>query len=297
MLGSVKKSVKFERVEFGLFRYKPSGVFYTVLKKDGKTKWRNLKINDKATAWRLLAGTGRELDSELFGLESEELTKSYLATIANKAKKTLKARRGVTKQLLAAIPPTTKVHDVKPSDLASWAASLKVGEETHNEYIRVIKNNMFDLTVADKAILKSPDSELKWRKVPDHRKPTPTFEEFKTIVASIRTQKFNAHAQDSADFVEFIGLAGLGQTELRSLRLGDVRWDKNRLDVRRQKTGKVFQMSIYPQIKPLLEKLCVQASQPEPTTDDEHQRLSERRLFSIDDAKKQWKPPASSLVI
>ena len=44
-----KKKSRFERVEPGLFRYQPSGSYYTVLKKDGKTKWRNLQTNDKAT--------------------------------------------------------------------------------------------------------------------------------------------------------------------------------------------------------------------------------------------------------
>ncbi|HEV3272603.1 MAG TPA: hypothetical protein VGZ93_10525 [Candidatus Methylacidiphilales bacterium] len=35
-----KKKSRFERIEPGLFRYKSSDAFYTVLKKDGKTKWR-----------------------------------------------------------------------------------------------------------------------------------------------------------------------------------------------------------------------------------------------------------------
>jgi hypothetical protein len=39
-----------------LFRYKASGSYYTVLKKDGKTKWRNLKTDDKTIARRMLLG-------------------------------------------------------------------------------------------------------------------------------------------------------------------------------------------------------------------------------------------------
>jgi hypothetical protein len=68
-----KKKSRFERVEPGLFRYKPSGSYYTVLKKDGKTKWRNLQTTDKATARRMLADerdADAELDSNLSGLES-----------------------------------------------------------------------------------------------------------------------------------------------------------------------------------------------------------------------------------
>jgi hypothetical protein len=40
-----KKKSRFERVEPGLFRDKPSGSYYTVLKKDGKTKWRKVVVS------------------------------------------------------------------------------------------------------------------------------------------------------------------------------------------------------------------------------------------------------------
>jgi hypothetical protein len=35
---------------------------------------------------------------------------------------------------------------------------------------------------------------------------TPSFEQFKAIIADVRAQVFNADAQDSADFLEFLGL-------------------------------------------------------------------------------------------
>ena len=57
-------------------------------------------------------------------------------------------------------------------------------------------------------------------KVPKRAKPirlTPTFEQFKAIVASIRAQRFNREAEQSGDFVEFLGLAGLGQAEAASI--------------------------------------------------------------------------------
>jgi hypothetical protein len=39
---------------------------------------------------------------------------------------------------------------------------------------------------------------------------TPTFEEFKAIVANIRNQRFSNDAQESADFVEFLGFSRIG---------------------------------------------------------------------------------------
>ncbi|HEY4271535.1 MAG TPA: hypothetical protein VGM65_05995 [Candidatus Udaeobacter sp.] len=53
---------------------------------------------------------------------------------------------------------------------------------------------------------------------------TPTFEQFKAIIADVRSQVFNADAQDSADFLEFLGLAGLGQAEAGSLTVADVEY-------------------------------------------------------------------------
>ncbi len=169
--------------------------------------------------------------------------------------------------------------------IPTLAAALDVCEETHNEYIRVVKS-IFELAVADRVILASPAKGLKRLRVPDKRKPTPTFEQFHAIVQDIRAQPFNAHAKDSADFIEFMGLAGLGQAEARNLRLCDINIEKNRLYIRRQKTGKAFAVPIYPQLKPLLKKLMDAASQPVPVTEEERSKQGERRLLKIDDAKK-----------
>jgi hypothetical protein len=44
---------KFERIEPDLFRYLASGVYYSALKRDGKTTWKNLRCTDKPTARRI----------------------------------------------------------------------------------------------------------------------------------------------------------------------------------------------------------------------------------------------------
>jgi hypothetical protein len=52
---TAKIKSKFERIEAGLFRYRASGVYYSVLKRDGKTIWKNLHCTDKPTARRIVA--------------------------------------------------------------------------------------------------------------------------------------------------------------------------------------------------------------------------------------------------
>jgi integrase len=270
-----KKKSRFERVEPGLFRYKPSGSYYTVLKKDGKTKWRNLKTHDKATARRMLADereADAELDSNLSGLEIGQLADKYLESIATHPHKTLVTRRAMIKRLLAHFPATRKVGEIKPSELASWIAALPVKAVTQNEYARVTKE-IFKIALADRVILKSPAAELKRRKVHDPVRLTPSWEQFKAMVSNVRAQVFNADCKDSGDFLEFMGLAGLGQAELKNLTWGDVDLAKNRMKIRRVKTGRFFDVPIYPQLRPLLERLHAERGDSE-------------RILKISDGKK-----------
>ncbi len=69
-------------------------------------------------------------------------------------------------------------------------------------------------------------------------------------------QPFNADAQDSADFLEFLGLAGPGQAEASSLTRADVDIDAGRFITFRQKTSRGFAVPIFPQLRPLHERLC-----------------------------------------
>lgn len=58
---------------------------------------------------------------------------------------------------------------------------------------------------------------MKQRKTTKPIRLTPTHAEFRALVDSIRSHKLSDTAQESADFVEFLGLAGLGQAEASSL--------------------------------------------------------------------------------
>jgi hypothetical protein len=78
--------------------------------------------------------------------------------------------------------------------------------------------------VRDRVIAENPARELKYRKRKTPIRLTPTFEEFKQIVAKIRAQKFNQIVEQSGDFVEFLGLAGLGAAEAASLYSGRCRF-------------------------------------------------------------------------
>lgn len=75
--------------------------------------------------------------------------------------------------------------------------------------------------------------------------------------------------------MNFIGLAGLGQAEAASLRLPDIDFDRGQITTFRHKTRTGFAVPIYPQLRPLLERLTSEAEQ-------EGRDL----LFRIKDAKR-----------
>src|SRR5439155_2721165 len=116
----------------------------------------------------------------------------------------------------------------------------------------------------DRIIAVSPATHLRYAKREQPIRPTPTYQEFKAIIADVRGQPFNADAQDSADFLEFLGLAGLGQAEASSLTRSDVDFDAGHIITFRHKTGTGFAIPIYPQLRPLLEKLFENKSYGDP---------------------------------
>src|SRR5262249_24890064 len=132
---------------------------------------------------------------------------------------------------------------------------------------------LFEFAVRDNCIGKSPCAHLKFRKREKPIRLTPTYDQFKAIIADVGAQQFNADAQDSADFLEFLGLAGLGQAEASSLTRADIDFDAGRFITFRHKTSTGFAVPIFPQLRPLLERLC------EAKSNGDH-------IFKLRDAKK-----------
>ena len=121
-------------------------------------------------------------------------------------------------------------------------------------------------------IARSPAAHVCSTKLDKPIRKTPTFGEFKAIIADIRAQKYNADAEDSADFVEFLGLAGLGQAEASALHKSDIDWERETITTFRHKTKTGFAIPLYPQVNDLLRRRC-------DGTDSEF-------VFAVKDAKK-----------
>jgi integrase len=61
--------------------------------------------------------------------------------------------------------------------------------------------------------------------------------------------------RDTADLVEFMGLAGVGQTEAANLRGEHIDFKRGEIHLFRQKTRTAFVVPLYPQVRTLLERL------------------------------------------
>jgi integrase len=273
----------FEKVGECLYRYTPSGVYYARIKQNGKEIRQSLETDDRFLAKRKLAKMRKELaqiDLSAGKITVEELCTRYLKTVRHQKANTLEGKKSVIKHIREGWPHPTLAHqqvrDVKPSDVKTFLSTegTRRGKSSFNQHVITLRA-IFQLAVDDRIIAESPAAAVKQIKRDKPIRITPTFEEFNAIVADIRNQAFNADASDSGDFVEFIGLAGLGQAEAGSLTWGDIDMDKGVITTFRHKTSRGFNIPIYPQLRPLMEKLKGKT----------HHAPGEK-VFKIKDAKK-----------
>src|SRR5438046_709663 len=247
----------FQKVAECLYRYSSNGVYYARFESGGKEIRRSLRTTDRASAQRALAWLKEErkqVDPTQGKLTLGELCDRYSETIQHQKPKTVERKALVIRRLKSDWPTgrLTQVAKVKPSHVDLWISRYRFGPVSRNQHAAEIKH-IFEMAVRDGIISRSPAAHLRRVKLAKPIRATPSFEEFKAIVESIRSQKFNGDdAEESADFVEFLGLAGLGKAEAAALRQIDIDWKHETIITFRHKTKSGFAIPIYPQVKSLL---------------------------------------------
>ena len=249
----------FLKVAECLYRYSSTGVYYARLKRPGKEIRRSLRTTDKALAKRKLARLREEqteIDTASEKMSLHELCERFLKTVQHQKPKTVERKTLIVRRMQSDWPTgsLTQIRKVRASDVELWLSRYNFGPVSRNLHIRTA-NEVFNMALRDKAILSSPAAHLKRERLPKPIRSTPSFEEFKAIVESIRSQKFNGHeAEESADFIEFLGMAGLGQAEATAITKSDVNWSKGTTTTFRHKTKAGFEIPIYPQVRDLLHR-------------------------------------------
>ena len=256
-----KNPAVFEKVNECLYRLASTGGFYARVWVRGKEIRRSLATTDWQLAKRRLRDLRKDLeklDNEAAHVTVKAYLETFLASSQNKSKSTRQKFEAIAKRMHEEWPDGTgrKLRDVKPSDVLRW---LKLQREryassTYNDFVQFIRR-FFEAAAKDRIIIESPAASVTQAKRETPIRDTPTWEQFRAIVADMRAQKRNADAEDSADCCEFMGRAGLGNAEVAALSWDDIDLERGRIRVYRQKTDVGFMIPIYPQVRPLLERL------------------------------------------
>ena len=262
-----------------LYRYSSNGVYYALVKHEGKQKRSSLATTDKAEAKRKLSDFQRGLgkvDASQGRITLRELCAKYLATVQNQADATTYRKKHIVERLLADFPrgADCQVGKIKQSDLEAWLAGYGFGYASHALHVSLVKA-LFELAVNDKMLAESPAVKIRPKKLVKPIRITPSFDDFKAIIADVRNQKFNADAEDSADFLEFLGLVGVWQAEAAGIQRHHVNLRTKQLAFFRHKKTPPYTVPIYPQAEALVAKLVRKPGMKQ-----------EDSLFPIKDAKK-----------
>ena len=262
----------------GLYRYGPSGQYYARLKIHGRVVRRRLGTTDFAIAKRKLSDFRRDLertDVSKGNMSFAALLDDYSATL-NGAQSTLEDKRVIIAKLKATLfgCDTLPLRNLRSSLLAAWLSKHYSDKSAslYNSALQVIRAAL-EMAVRDRVITENVVAHLKYKKRATPIRLTPSFEQFNRIVANIRKQPFIPDKEQSGDFIEFLGLAGLGQAEAAAIKREHVDLDAGRVIVYRHKTDSGFAIPIYPQLRPLIEKLCAGKKHDE-------------RLFSVNAAHR-----------
>jgi integrase len=269
----------------GLYRHSRSGLYYACKKLHGVRREQSLQTCDRKIAERRLKewiGNMDKVDAEVEKTTLDQLIQRYVLVTASLSESSRATDRSIIKKFLAWWPHGRdfQVRQVRPSMLDEWLAheAPRLRNVSYNGYTGFLKQ-LFDIAVKDRILAESPARSLRvpWKKPQTPKRIVPTVEQFQAIVDSIRSQQYADTSQDSGDFIEFLGLAGVGQAEASSLTWGDIDWTRSRVHFRRHKTDTRFYVPIYAHLRPLLERM---------RQERRGRASASARVFKIKDAKK-----------
>jgi integrase len=273
----------FEKVGECLYRNPSSGSYYALLKIRGKQIKQKLKAHDLAEARRKLRDFKSDqarIDPEAGRITVDALCDKFTAAMSSQAPKTIKRKGDIIKRIRSKWEGV-QARTVKKSEIQTWLASFKFGPPSYNLHLQTVRA-VFRLAVDDRMIASNPVDGIKQKKLDKPIRQTPNLAEFQSVVDSIRAQRFADTAKESADYVEFLGLAGLGQAEASALSWRDVSFERDQIIVLRHKTRQGFAVPIFPQLRPLLERRYAQAQ----ASNEGKPPSPEAKVFSVANAKK-----------
>lgn len=277
---------KFRKAAEGLYQQKSSGAYYARFRYKGERIMQRLgeknhpctTLPEAKRLLRDLKDRTERTDVVASKKTLHAIIKEYKGVMSFGAD-TKKYKLQYLDELNDAFPSSKKVSDIKKTDILRFIASYdeRLAPATINKVITLTRD-VFQYAMDDKAIAVSPVDGIKYRKLrTTEKRLIPSWEEFTSIVESIRAQKYADTAGESGDLIEFMGLAGLGQGECSGLTWADVNFQTGIITIIRKKTGVEFSIPIYPQVRTLLERM---------DTDRGENRDPKSEVFKVKNPKK-----------
>src|SRR4029077_640579 len=116
-----------------------------------------------------------------------ELCHRYLKTVQHQKPKTIERKTFIVQRIKTDWPTgkLTQVRNIKPSDVDLWLSQYSFGSASRNLHISCVKE-LFNSAMRDHMITASPAAHLRSAKREKPIRLTPTFEQFKVIIADVR---------------------------------------------------------------------------------------------------------------
>lgn len=255
----------FTKTKNGLRQNVTSKVWYMNVRINGVHIRKSLETQDRATALRKLGDERKEHSGRKGEITFEDLAARYLLTRKGVKESTRSNDEWAINRIKNEAPFARKyVSKIQPSEYAVFRAEMKLKARANNNFVgtltAVLKLGVADGYLSFNPIERLPKQKIKWvRQEP----PAPTPEQHLAIVADIRSKFKTDRNEETADWVEFLGLAGIGEAEAAFLDWKDFDWKGRKFTAHKQRTGSdPFPVPFYVWLEPLIMRLWKKAGKP-----------------------------------
>ena len=224
-----------------LYRSDSSGIYYALFKRDGKQIRRSLKTTDKELARRKLAELRRQVN-RITGDDAKQLP----FTEYNKGKQKSKLIGGLAKRWLDVAAATLKprsrqrretainqlapffrgvtVHNIRRREVENWVKAHHDSDRSARDFniTRDTLRMILDYAVEHGLLLENPARTLKRRKEGKKAVLIPNMDQFRALLAQMRSADGKRDGRRSADLVEFLALSGCRIGEATAMKWGEV---------------------------------------------------------------------------
>lgn len=226
----------FKKVGENLYRHKPSGNYYALLKRGGKQFRRSLKTDDRALAGRRLADLRQKIANltlaDTRNATFKALAASWLAGVRHALKPATIIRREVCIKGLTPFFNRAPIRNISSAQCDKWLErrgnSLSASSFVQElDTLRLILNH----AVKRGLLLDNPALSIKRRKIVSKKITIPTRQQFRAIINAIRDQdnvfRTQGKGRSGADLLELLAYSGCRLHEATELRWKDVDFDRN----------------------------------------------------------------------